>query len=211
MAVDSPQSRFEPLDPKKYSKKIWEKHPEETSTGFNYFKTYRDMGEFGEKRSLEKVAAIHGVTRAAVSYYSAPCNWVKRCEAFDAYLDIELGKEKMKALKAMTKRQVNNLRAANTALMLPINELLVRFRNNPQLLRDLGLGDLLEFTNKNANVLTRMIDTERKVNDQPNEIVKNEYGDGAPKVVVAMPALTPKLEERINKKYEQLEEDDSKD
>jgi hypothetical protein len=91
--------------------------------------------------------------------------------------------------------------------MLPINELLVRFRNNPQLLRDLGLGDLLEFTNKNANVLTRMIDTERKVNDQPSEIVKNEFGEGAPKVIVAMPDLTPKLEERIRKRNEELMDD----
>jgi hypothetical protein len=211
MASNDPQRRYTPLDPKKYPKKIWEKHPDETSTGFKYFKAYRDMGEFGERRSLEKTAKMFGVGASNLTYYSAPCNWIKRCEAYDAYLDVELGKEKMKALKAMTKRQVNNLRAANTALMLPINELLVRFRNNPQLLRDLGLGDLLEFTNKNANVLTRMIDAERKVNDQPSEIVKNEFGEGAPQIIVARPTLTPKLQERISNRYEVEEDASSQD
>ncbi|MCA9386044.1 hypothetical protein KC717_05340 [Candidatus Dojkabacteria bacterium] len=200
-------NRHLPLDPEKYPKNIWEKHPDENSRGFTFFTTYRDMGY---KRSHEQVAKIHGISGMGVAYYSKPCEWVKRAEAYDAYIDVELQKETVKTLKAMKKRHVDSTRALSTALMLPVRELLTRVNHGNVDLDNVSYSDLHEMVVKSANSMTKVIDTERKVNDQPNEIIKNQH-EGIPEIRVALPKLTESLKDKITKEYAKIDEsnDDS--
>lgn len=204
--VDSPQHRYEPLDPKKFKNKIWEAHPDETSRAYAYFCTYRDMGI---TRSLNKTAEIHGMDRSAIFYYSSPCNWVKRAKAYDVWLEVQLSEERLKALKEMTKRHINSLKASETALTISIRELLGRVNKGTAKLDKISTLALMQLVNSNANTIAKVVETERKVNELPSEIIKNEYGEGTPEIVVAMPLLTDKLKKKITEAYKDIEDGDA--
>ncbi|MFA7327122.1 MAG: hypothetical protein WC121_10690 [Candidatus Kapaibacterium sp.] len=184
--------------------RIWEMHPDESAKAFNYFVAYRDMG--AGHRSLMNVATLFGVSEQAIAYYSSPCHWVKRVDAYEKHIDIELSKETIKNLKAMRKRHINNIRATETALMLPIKEVLTRVNDGRLKLEELDLSDLLFIVNKNASVLSKVVDTERKVNDQPNEIIQTHH-EGAPQIVVIKPESNDRIREVLENRKRALEEE----
>lgn len=199
--------KAKPFDLEDYKdEKIWEKHPNEPHKGYTYFVTYRDMGV---SRTLEKTGAIYGLSLQGMEYYSKSNHWVKRAKAYDAYLLNELEKEKVKALKAMTRNHISSMRAATTALMIPIKELLKRYNNGTIDFDKLTEYQLFDIVNRNAGTLTKVVDTERVVNEQPNTIIKNEFGESAPEIILALPQLTDRLKERIDKKYEELEDSEN--
>ena len=200
--IDNPKNRAPILDPTKFPKNIWEMHPDETSTAFNYFATYRDMG-VGSERSLRKCAELLGLNKNALTYYSGAQDWFRRAKSYDAYVDVEVGKEKIKALKAMTKTHMSNMRTLSTALMLPFNEMLARKGKPTGDFTQVELENLYELMVKGAPSLIKIVDTERKINDQPNEIIKNQH-ELAPEIRTALPKLTDNLKKKIAEEYAEL-------
>lgn len=107
----------------------WEQQEGENSTVFSHFIMYRDMrypkitrnkyGKDGkptgetfttevmdgtvpyEKRSLRKLAATLGVNLRTIARQSDTWNWVKRCEAYDAYVDRKNREANEAAIKKM--------------------------------------------------------------------------------------------------------------
>lgn len=187
--------------------RIWEMHPDESAKAFNYFVAYRDMGT--GNRSLVKVAERFGTSEQAIAYYSSPCHWVKRVDAYERYLDIELSKETMKNIKAMRKRHINSLRAAETALTVPIKELLTRVNNGTANIENVSTAALMDLVYKSASTITKVVSSERNVNEQPTEIIQNEYGKGAPQVIVIKPEPSERIKEVLENRKKALESDDN--
>lgn len=191
------RSRHPDLDMSKFpNNKIWEMHPDEPSKAFDYFKYYRDLGV---TRGIVRVAEHFGLSHQAIAYYSSPCEWVKRVRAYESYLDAEISKAKLQAIKELTKKQIHNLGLATTALMIPIKKLLKQSHNGTlDLKMDKLEGlELLEVVNKYITTLAKVTGVERMVHEQPNEIIKNEYGEGAPQAIVVIGPDASN--ERVNK------------
>lgn len=71
----------------------WEMQPGESAVAFEAFALYRD---WGQERSLARVAEKLGKSETLMSRWSAQHGWVRRAEAWEAHLDAE----KVKRLKA---------------------------------------------------------------------------------------------------------------
>lgn len=103
-------------------RELWEQQEGETSTAFSHFVVYRDMrypkitktaGDKTttttvmdgtvpyEKRSLRKVAAALGMNFRTIARQSESWEWVKRCEAYDAYVDRGIREANEAAIRKM--------------------------------------------------------------------------------------------------------------
>lgn len=192
--------------------RIWEMHPEESARGFSYFKVYRDMGT--RDRSLVNVAAHFGVSEQAIAYYSSACHWVKRVDAYEAYLDREVNKAKLEAVKALSRRQIQNLSVATTALMIPINKMLRQNQNGilDQKMDKLEGLELLEVVNKYIATLSKVVGVERVVYEQPTEIIDNQYSKGAQQIIVLGPDVkTERVQAVLDERTKLLEANDDDD
>lgn len=97
-------------------RELWEQQEGESSTAFAHFAAYRDMrypkagtGDTAvmdgtvpyEKRSLRKVAAALGMNFRTIARQSETWEWVKRCEAYDAYVDRSIREANEAAIRKM--------------------------------------------------------------------------------------------------------------
>lgn len=109
-------------------RELWEQQEGESSTAFTHFVVYRDMrypkttkqikdadGNVKktttetvmdgtvpyEKRSLRKVAAALGMNFRTIARQSEAWEWVKRCEAYDAYVDRSIREANEAAIRKM--------------------------------------------------------------------------------------------------------------
>lgn len=104
-------------------RELWEQQEGESSTAFTHFVVYRDMrypkvtktaadkttttdvvmdGTVPyEKRSLRKVAAALGMNFRTIARQSETWEWVKRCEAYDAYVDRSIREANEAAIRKM--------------------------------------------------------------------------------------------------------------
>lgn len=104
-------------------RELWEQQEGESSTAFTHFVVYRDMrypkttkatadkttttdavmdGTVPyEKRSLRKVAAALGMNFRTIARQSETWEWVKRCEAYDAYVDRSIREASEAAIRKM--------------------------------------------------------------------------------------------------------------
>ena len=88
-------------------KKPWEKRSEETAKSFAAFCIYRDLPPF--ERSLPKVVEQlreDGMTTTLrwVGEWSRKYDWVKRAEAWDAYLDQQTEQQRIEAWRKSTEQ-----------------------------------------------------------------------------------------------------------
>jgi len=79
----------------------YDRLPKETSTSFEAFVVYRDMGV---ERSLQKVAQRLGKSKALMDRWSSRHRWVKRSSAWDAHVDLRTRNAELKALEDMRQR-----------------------------------------------------------------------------------------------------------
>lgn len=62
---------------------VWEKQPGETPLAYSYFRAFRDS----PRRSVERTAEMHGVSRSNLANVARAKAWAERAEAYDAWLD----------------------------------------------------------------------------------------------------------------------------
>lgn len=105
-------------------RELWEQQPGESGTLFAHFVVYRDMrypkvtrpaqGTKPEttetvmdgtvpyvKRSLRKTAEALGMNKRTIANQSTEWDWVKRCEAYDAYVDRTIREANEAAIRKM--------------------------------------------------------------------------------------------------------------
>ena len=132
-------------------RELWEQQPGETGTLFAHFVFYRDMrypkvtrkGKDGAQdtteavmdgtvpyvgRSLRKTAEALGMNKRTIANQSAKWDWVRRCEAYDAYVDRmnreanEAAIRKMKQEHALLAQQMIR-KATRRLLTMPEEEI----------------------------------------------------------------------------------------
>jgi len=95
---------------------LWEKREEESSKAFNAFCAYRDLPPHERNLSIAYAKAYkknmslyqNGPRKAPafIKQWSAKFDWVKRCEAWDAYCDKQMEQERLENWKTFKRKLV---------------------------------------------------------------------------------------------------------
>lgn len=140
--------------------KLWEKLPHESATMYRNFCVFRDMPK--EERAIVSLAETGFSTKPYLYKLSKKFCWFERAAAWDQYVDKKKQDAYIKKIEEMTKRHAQHSMAIETALMIPVQKLLEKFRTNPALLDALTPKELLDQLNSSAEKFSRIVDVERK-------------------------------------------------
>lgn len=150
----------------------WEQQPNERAKGFKLFCTYRDLGA---GRTLEKVHKTISetapdllVSMRQLAEYSSKYCWVKRCAAWDNYLDDVARTEQELAAKDMIRRQADNSKLLQDELLM--------LRNNEKLKAEKPTSQIWAYDKLTAS-FERMAKLERLNRGEPTpEFDDNKTG-----------------------------------
>ena len=123
---------------------IWERQEGETTKAYAAFCAYRD---YGIDRSIQKVVNKYienAWSMTLLLRWSAKYNWVKRCVAFDSYMDKERQKEYLVQTLEISRRQAQNARRIQDIALERLSSLDPSTLTNQELLRYLEIGMKLE-------------------------------------------------------------------
>jgi len=144
----------------------WERATAEDADEYAAFLVYRDMGPF--LRSVNGTQAIVGNYRFPnLSIVAARNKWKLRAELWDQEVQRLRQVASERAIIEMAERHAIQMRAASDVLMMPINALMKRHKDNPtELSTFVGVDNeqLAKMATDSAKVLPRLIQTERLIN-----------------------------------------------
>jgi hypothetical protein len=123
---------------------IWERQEGETTKAYAAFCAYRD---YGIDRSIQKVVNKYienAWSMPLLLRWSAKHNWVKRCAAFDSYMDKERQKEFLAQTLEISRRQAQSARRIQGIALERLSSLDPITLTNQELLRYLEIGMKLE-------------------------------------------------------------------
>lgn len=143
----------------------WDQQPNESSSAFERFALYRDMGA---ARSLRKLASDLELNLSTLAEVSTKNSWQERVNSFDAYIDKASQHNQVVQVKAMKRRQI--------ALALRAQK--VAERGLKRLLRDVSDDELAKLR---PEALSKILDIgcrlERLNRDEPErnlEVVQSQ-------------------------------------
>ncbi|NCB72462.1 MAG: hypothetical protein EOM45_11900 [Clostridia bacterium] len=122
----------------------WGRQEGETTKAYAAFCAYRD---YGIDRSIQKVVNKYienAWSMPLLLRWSANHNWVKRCAAFDSYMDKERQKEYLAQTLEISRRQAQSARRIQDIAIERLSSLDPITLTNQELLRYLEVGMRLE-------------------------------------------------------------------
>jgi hypothetical protein len=137
-----PRKKPEPVIPEP---DLWERQPREPDRAWDAFRIYRDLGP--DQRSLNRVRSEIGKAYSNVSEWSGRWEWVKRCRAWDAFVDEQKRLEFIREAKEMGRRQAIEASAMQRTLMQPVRKFLTRVQQaGDEEFDDLSLVELWQLS-----------------------------------------------------------------
>jgi hypothetical protein len=141
---------------------IWERQEGETTKAYAAFCAYRD---YGIDRSIQKVVNKYienAWSMTLLLRWSAKYNWVKRCVAFDSYMDKERQKEYLVQTLEISRRQAQNARRIQDIALERLSSLDPSTLTNQELLRYIEVGMRLEREALACGTMTSSIEESTK-------------------------------------------------
>jgi len=145
---------------KKIQEFVWEKYPEESSTAFEAFQAYRDMGV---DRSISAVVKILKKNYSGIYKFFKQWDWVNRADQWDRYLDQKKQEQSEDQIAAMKFRQIEAAKKFWSLVDLELAKFLKSSETNKELmyLTPDQMCRLADFASK----------LERLNLDEPSEII----------------------------------------
>lgn len=154
---------------------IWDRQEGETAKAYAAFCAYRD---YGIDRSIQKVVNKYienAWSMPLLLRWSAKHNWVKRCAAFDSYMDKERQKEYLAQTLEISRRQAQSARCIQDIALERLSSLDPITLTNQELLRYLEAGMRLEREALACGIITSS--TEEKTNESDQFIANRLLDD----------------------------------
>ena len=146
----------------------WERAPEEDSEEYAAFLIYRDLGSLN--RSISSAQTIIGNHHFPnLSAIANRNKWKLRADAWDEELVRLRNVATERAIIEMSERHALQIESAASTLMMPINALINRAKNDPGVMETmvgLDTAELVQMMIKSVSVLPRVIQTERLIHGQ---------------------------------------------
>jgi hypothetical protein len=136
----------------------WERQPRESLKAFAAFRAYL---EAGPQRSHRGLAQQLGKSGSLISRWANAHGWTVRIAAWDEFQARQHKASTVEVIAARTERQAEISRLHLEALALPARELLRRLHQNPDLLANLPLQQLMHVNAQAARALKNVVVTER--------------------------------------------------
>ncbi len=169
--------------------KPWERQPKESIKAYEAFCRYRDMG-YG--RTLKKVAVELGKSQQNMNMLSMKWDWVKRTQAWIDELEKIKAQAQKKEIEDMVKRHCQESMLFQKVLTLPAEALIKELKKDPESFSKIPIPALFEKALKSANVLSSIIDIERKSRGEPDSIRQTDVTSGGKEIVVIKPVFEEK-------------------
>lgn len=148
----------------------WEQLPQETSRAFESFIAYRDMGL---RRSCHALALQLNKNPSSIAELSKRHNWLERARAWDAFVDREIQKEQIEAVRIMKQRQIALALKAQEAAENGLKKFIAQFEPGKD-------GDLSPYAIR-PDGLSKLLDTgcrlERLNRDEPEQSIEMTQND----------------------------------
>lgn len=188
----------------------WDRQRSETARSYERFCAYRDTAP--RDRNLPKVATLFGVKPSAIEALSQRYRWVERAERWDSFKEEQRREAELEVIREMGRRQADQSKMFQAALVLPLRALTKKLTKNNQLstkdFEDLSIGDLYDYVLSSARVYGSIANVERVARGEPSDIQNTSISGSvrfmAP--VIVRPNSTP---ENLSEDEEQ-DEDSSK-
>lgn len=146
-------------------KQPWEQLPEESSRAFASFIAYRDMGL---RRSYHALAQQINKNPSSVAELSKRHDWLERARAWDAFVDREIQKEQIEAVRIMKQRQIGLAIKAQEAAEKGLKRFIAQFSEDKD-------GNVSPYATK-PDGLSKLLDTgcrlERLNRDEPEQNIE---------------------------------------
>ena len=161
----------------KYDKDVeitFERMKGEGQTSFKYFCMYRDMGN---KRSYRRVAREAGVSTQRIHNIAQEWHWQERIKLWIDEVDRVKREAYLKEIQEMAKRHAQHSMAFQRVLTIPVEAILKKMKSGDLTYQDflnLPVSELFDKTLKSAQLLSSIIDIERKSRGEPTELIKQE-------------------------------------
>lgn len=187
----------------------FERLSNEPAIAFNYFCVFRDLGT---RRSCRKVAEAVGVGEGKIREYSARYKWQERIRLWMDEIDKERREAYLKEIKDMSKRHARQSEIFQRVLSIPATEILRKMQNGDKSFTDfqnLPVEALFDKTLKSAQVLSSVIDIERKSKGEPSEIIKQEIEQNQKhEIRIVLPAMPSHLQYLLENTGVDVNDDD---
>lgn len=167
---------------------LWDRQPGETRVAFSVFCAYRDAAP--GYRSMEHVRKATGKFSAHYIYtLSSKHKWAMRITAWEAHLDKKRQEAKLKEIEDMARRHSQHAQAVETALLIPVDKFINKYRQDPTAFDNMTVGDLLALVYQSADRFPKIVDTERKSRGVPTDITKTDITSDGQKIEPAINIL----------------------
>ena len=169
----------------------WERQPGESALAYRYFCYYRDLGK---TRTAKQVAKENNRQHISMESHCMQWKWVERCAAWDDHCEKRKQEAYLKEIDEMAKRHARLSVGFQSVLSKPVEAYLNRLKKDQTgALKDFGGEDkvpihkLFDIVVKSAQVLSEIINIERKSKGEPSEIMKQDLTSGGKPIRVILP------------------------
>lgn len=138
----------------------WDKLPNETLSAYSSFVQFRSLPL--TKRNIPNAAALTGKGLNTLYQYSRAYQWFDRADSYDLYNQQLVQDAYLKAQEEMFIRHAKHSMAIETAIMLPVTEVLKKLKANPELLANKNIDELMDMVYNSAQQFSKIVDVERK-------------------------------------------------
>lgn len=150
----------------------WDRQPSETAQSYERFCAYRDMPP--RERTLPRIATLFAVKDAAVKALSYRFRWVERAEKWDTFKDDQKRQAELDAIRDMARRQAEQAKSFQSALVLPLRALTKKLTKDGQLstadFEELGINELYNCVLSSARAFGGVVSVERVARGEPTDI-----------------------------------------
>lgn len=166
--------------PTELTKPEWDRQPLERGEHYTLFSEYLRLGA---KRSLALLVRSLGTPeeefdKGMNKLHNISSNWFwqYRKDKYEAHISKAALDDDIAARKEMIRRLAKHAQATETALMIPIQEFLVKMKANPKALSEISIEELFDMVKDAATKLPAIGEFERKLRGEPTEIIRQEGG-----------------------------------
>ena len=161
---------------------------------YRYFCIYRDMGP---GRSYHKTAEAANVTYQTIALRGSQFHWRKRVKYWQDEVDRNRREAYLNEIKEMAKRHAQQSMAYQKVLIMPVEAILKKMKvNDPSYIdfQNLPVEVLFDKSLKSAQLMSSVVDIERKSRGEPSEIIKQEIQQtNNNEIKVVLPAIPDHL------------------
>lgn len=150
----------------------WDRQRSESARSYERFCAYRDMQP--RERTLARIANLFAVKDSAIKALSCRFRWVERAEKWDAYKEEQKRQAELEVIKDMGRRQAEQAKSFQSALVLPLRALTKKLTKDGQLstvdFEELSISDLYDYVLSSARAFGGVVNVERIARGEATEI-----------------------------------------